>query len=61
MVADGIGEFLNVLAGNAVGALERAGAEVRLDPPCCGRSPCRGISFGLVSTAGRGVFVLDTL
>ena len=61
MVADGIGEFLNVLAGNAIGVLERAGAEVGIDPPCYGTSPCRGISFGLVSTSGRGVLVLDTL
>jgi len=33
MVADGVGEFLNVLGGNAVSAVTKAGHRVELGPP----------------------------
>lgn len=52
LVADGVGEFLNVLCGNAVAALERDGILVTLDPPVCNIAPQTGIAFDL--TVGDG-------
>ena len=52
LVLDGVGEFLNVLAGNAVGVLERQGVEATLDPPRAVEGPHAGHRFQLVATTG---------
>jgi CheY-specific phosphatase CheX len=58
LVEDGMGEFLNVLAGNAVSILEREGMEVSLEPPRPGGAP-GGQRFELVSTTGAGALFLN--
>lgn len=58
LVEDALGEFLNVVAGNAIALLERKGAQCELDPPRLGRPPEGGHCFDLVTSAGRGALVL---
>jgi len=59
LVEDALGEFLNVVAGNAIALLERKGAHCELDPPRLGQLPQGGHCFDLVTSAGRGVLVLS--
>jgi hypothetical protein len=58
LVEDALGEFLNVVAGNAIALLERKGVACELDPPRLGQTPAGGHCFDLVTSAGRGVLVL---
>lgn len=58
LVADGVGEFLNVLCGNAVAALERDGVLVALDPPVYDIAPQTGIAFELTVGDGSASLVL---
>ena len=56
---DGLGEFLNVLAGNAVSSLETEGVEHRVEAPRYGHSPQAGWWFEIASNWGRAVLVLN--
>lgn len=57
LLADGLGEFLNVLVGNAVSALDREGSVAQLEPVRHAVLPPVGHVFDLVATNGRGVLV----
>jgi hypothetical protein len=59
LVVDGVGEFLNVLAGNAVGILERDGIRCTNDPPDYEARPRGGWLFEMVSTEGNAALVLE--
>ena len=54
---DGLGEFLNVLAGNAMSALERHGS-YRLEAPRYGQFADRGWCFLASSDHGRAAVLL---
>ncbi|MBW2293391.1 MAG: hypothetical protein JRG94_13925 [Deltaproteobacteria bacterium] len=56
---DGLGEFLNVLAGNAMSRLEAEGVEYRLEAPRYGQSPQAGWWFEIASNWGRAALVLN--
>lgn len=56
--ADALGEFLNVLAGNAVSALEREGFEHRVAAPQFGVLPGEGFQFDAVATCGNALLVI---
>ena len=58
LAVDALGEFLNVLAGNAVTALEAEGLENRLEAPKFGVLPTEGTRFPIASNYGEAVFVL---
>lgn len=58
---DGLGEFLNVLAGNAMSSLEADGIEYRLEAPRYGRFPESGWSFSIASEWGKATLVLNEL
>ncbi|MCP4036707.1 MAG: hypothetical protein GY733_07200, partial [bacterium] len=55
---DGLGEFLNVLAGNAMSVLESQGLGHRLEAPRYGRFPDEGWFFAVSSDYGKAVLVL---
>jgi hypothetical protein len=55
--ADGLGEFLNVLVGNAVAALDREQVDAQLEPVRLGVLPPAGHCFELVAGGGRGALV----
>ncbi len=57
-IYDGIGEFLNVLCGNVVAALERDGVVARLDPPTHDCEISTGIGFELVVGDGCASLIL---
>jgi hypothetical protein len=56
---DGLGEFLNVLAGNAVSSLETEGVEIRLEAPRYGQFPQTGWWFEIASNWGKAALVLN--
>jgi CheY-specific phosphatase CheX len=58
LAVDALGEFLNVFAGNVMGALEREGVESRLEAPRFGVLPSEGFEFEMVSLFGGASFVL---
>ncbi|MBW2272436.1 MAG: hypothetical protein JRG96_04135 [Deltaproteobacteria bacterium] len=59
LAVDALGEFLNVLAGNVMSALEQdEGLECRLEAPRFGVLPGEGYEFELVSLCGEASFVL---
>lgn len=60
MVADGVGEFLNVLGGNAVSAVVKAGQRVELGPPDYEATLCDGWRVDLAVGVGRASLVLST-
>lgn len=60
MVADGIGEFLNVLCGNAASGLAKEGHRVELGPPDYDANLCDGWVVDLAVGAGRAAVVLST-
>lgn len=55
---DGLGEFLNVLAGNAMSDLETKGVEYRLEAPRYGHFPQDGWHFRIASDWGKASLVL---
>jgi len=58
LLADGLGEFLNMLAGNAVSALDREGVTAQLEPVRQAVLPPSGHVFDLLATSGRGALVV---
>ena len=59
MVADGVGEFLNVLGGNAVSAVTKEGHRVELGPPDYDATLSDGWTIELAVGAGRAALVLS--
>jgi CheY-specific phosphatase CheX len=59
LAADALGEFLNILAGNVVGALAAEGMVCRLQAPQFGVLPTEGHRFDLASDFGFAVVVID--
>lgn len=55
---DGLGEYLNVLAGNAMSCLEMRGLEYRLESPRYGQFPEEGWRFAVASDWGKATLVL---
>jgi hypothetical protein len=58
LVVDGVGEFLNVLCGNAMSALERDGVETTLGVPDHDAELTDGWIFDLATSHGRAALVL---
>lgn len=60
LLDDGLGEFLNVLVGNAVAIFEKQGQRVSLDPPRLGghATASTGYLFPLLATHGKAALVL---
>lgn len=58
LIVDGVGEFLNVVCGNAMSALERDGVETRLGVPDHDAELADGWIFDLATSHGRGALVL---
>jgi len=61
LVVDGVGEFLNILAGNVVAALERDGLQVELGPPDYEADLHGGHVFELAVDTGEAALVLAPL
>jgi CheY-specific phosphatase CheX len=59
MVTDGVGEFLNVLAGNAVSAIAKEGLRVELGPPDYEAELSDGWLVDLAVGIGRAAMVLS--
>jgi len=58
LLADGVGEFLNVLAGNAMGMLDRKRINTELEPPQCDPELDSGYLFDLAVSVGRAALFL---
>jgi len=58
MLDDCIGEFLNILAGNAMDDLEQQGIEAFLEPPTFGQAPNEGFYIELEASHGEAVLLL---
>ncbi len=63
LLDDGLGEFLNVLAGNAVAILEQQGKAAEFDPPHLGGQAVasEGYVFPLVATHGKATLILENV
>jgi hypothetical protein len=61
LLADGVGEFLNVLAGNAMGLLERKKINTELEPPHCDPELDSGSLFDLAVSVGEAALYLKPL
>jgi hypothetical protein len=61
LLADGVGEFLNVLAGNAMGLLERKKINTELEPPHCDPELDSGYLFDLAVSVGEAALYLKPL
>jgi CheY-specific phosphatase CheX len=59
MIADGVGEFLNVLGGNAVSAVTKEGQRVELGPPDYDATLADGWIVELAVGTGRAALVLS--
>ena len=60
MIADGVGEFLNVLGGNAASAMAKEGHATELGPPDYEAELCDGWIVDLAVGVGRAALVLST-
>jgi len=58
LIADGVGEFLNILCGNAMSALERDGVSTELGVPDYDAELSDGWIFDLATGHGRAALVL---
>ncbi len=61
LLADGVGEFLNVLAGNAMGLLERKNIATHLEPPHSDPELDSGYLFELAVSVGKAALYLKPL
>lgn len=61
LLADGVGEFLNVLAGNAMGILERKQIITELEPPHSNPQLDSGHLFELAVSVGNAALFLKAL
>ena len=60
MIADGVGEFLNVLCGNAASAAAKEGHQAELGPPDYEAELCDGWMVDLAVGVGHAGLVLST-
>jgi hypothetical protein len=60
MIADGVGEFLNVLVGNAASVMTKEGHSVELGSPDYDAELCDGWVVDLAVAVGRAELVLST-
>ncbi|MDJ0848022.1 MAG: hypothetical protein QNK04_06585 [Myxococcota bacterium] len=58
LVLDNLGEFLNLLAGNSIAALERLGTVTHLEPPSFDVVELQGCFFRVVCAQGRALLCL---
>ena len=58
-IDEGLGEFLGLLVGNAVAALEREGLFARVEPIRHGALPGAGHAFDWIATNGRGALIVS--
>ncbi len=61
MLLDGVGEFLNVLAGNAMAIVERNGVATELGPPQTEIDFESGFLFELAVNVGNAALFLKPL
>ena len=61
LLADGVGEFLNVLAGNAMSLLEQKGVSTELEPPQGEIEFEAGYQFELAVNVGSAALLLEPL
>jgi CheY-specific phosphatase CheX len=61
LLADGVGEFLNVVAGNAMGILEREKIATELGPPHSDPELDSGYVFDLAVSVGKAALFLKPL
>jgi len=61
LLADGVGEFLNVVAGNAAGILEREKITTELEPPHSSPELDSGYVFDLAVGVGKAALFLKPL
>jgi CheY-specific phosphatase CheX len=61
LLADGVGEFLNVLAGNAMGILERKKIITELEPPHGDPELDSSYLFDLAVSVGKAALILKPL
>jgi hypothetical protein len=61
LLEDGVGEFLNVLAGNAMGLVEQRGLATELAPPEGGFELGSGFLFPLAVNVGSAALYLEPL
>jgi hypothetical protein len=61
LLADGVGEFVNVLAGNSMGMLERKNITTELEPPHCNPELDSGYLFELAVSVGKAALFLKPL
>jgi CheY-specific phosphatase CheX len=61
LLADGVGEFLNVVAGNAMGILEREKIATELEPPHSDPELDSGYVFDLAVSVGKAALFLKPL
>ena len=59
IIADGVGEFLNVLCGQAVCAAEKAGHSADLGPPDLNADLSDGYIFDLAVSEGNASLILS--
>ena len=59
LVGDGLGEFLDLLVGISLAALEREGVLAHLEPVRRGALPAAAHVFDLIATVGRGALVVS--
>jgi CheY-specific phosphatase CheX len=58
LVEDGLGEFLHVVAGNALTVVASEGVRSHLSPPDLGAWPAKGYAFEIIATQGHGILVM---
>jgi hypothetical protein len=59
LLMDGMGEFLNILVGSAIGVLQERAVRAQLDPPRFDAIKPEGYLFDVAATAGRGLLLLN--
>lgn len=58
LIEDGLGEFLNIVAGNVVAVLSQSGIDVGIEPPRPGVAIPKGMAFEIISFRGGATLYL---
>jgi hypothetical protein len=58
LIEDGLGEFLNVVAGHALTVVASEGVSSHLSAPDLGVLPAEGYAFEIIATRGHGILVM---
>ena len=61
VIDDGMGEFINILAGNTLALLESRGIDAELEPPQAGVIPAAGTRIDLAVGTGRAILVPESV